>query len=380
MKLVADQNLLAAWLRRAASFANPKSLAPVFTCVLLDASDTSLTFSATNASFNITGALELVDAEPGSVSTPAGRLAQVVTTLRPGQVELSYEPPNGKLKIKSGRTNVALPALDPLTMPVFMRSIPPAQVAITAGEFDRALNFVAPAMSDDYDRAAFWGVTLSFEQHDDGWRGYAAACDGKFGAVHRLDATIDNTISDLRSPAIILPRPLCEKLHPLLKEIGAEAVLKIAIDSRVALIKSPEWSITAKLIDGTSPPFKSWLPGSVARPVTINSAELTAILTRLSAAIDFDNTRLKERGASFGFVDQALSVRSSDRSFEDWMTVTYDGDDQSNLGFNTANLTEAMAAIGAQEVELHAIDRDTPARLCAAGDADSAFVITPYRI
>jgi DNA polymerase-3 subunit beta len=371
VKFVIDQRPLADWLKRAASIADTKSSATVFNCVRLDVGENDLSLSATNSLSQITGKLPLPDdIEPGSLSTPAARLADLIAALRPDQpVEMRYEL-GGRLRVKSGRTNVQLPAIDPLSLPVFFRDLPAPQITVLASEFERILSFATPAADEDHNRPGLWGVQLSYSE--DGV--VAAALDGRWGATCVMPT---KTISEF--PTVILPRPLCLKLPAILKGKDDD-ILSITVAPRALQISSSDLNIVSKLVDGEMPPSRTWMPDCVERPVTVNAAELIAILARIEAATDLDVARLKQRGVVMSFAGQVLSLRDSHRIIEDTMVVTYEGDDPPEIGLNTLHVREALETIGADEVELHFIDRDSSVRICAKGHEHDAFVTSPYRV
>ena len=373
MKFTTDQPPLADWLKRVASVADERSPAPLFQCVRIDITETKLSLSATNSLFNMRSGYGLLAGEPGSVSTPAGRLASLVGSLRPdAPVTIAYETvgPNNAphLRVRSGRTNVLLEAIDPIDLPVFASKFPEPQISVTVAEFDAMLAFTAPAMEDTPDRPALWGVGLFYEPPGDV---YAAATDGRSGALYHLDASASEF------PTIILPRPLCQKLRILLK--GQNEEIKIAINPRSVQFLTSDWGLIGKIIDAEPMAYKRWMPGLVDNPVTINTAELGAILNRFEAATDMDNIKLKQHGAVLSFANQTLRLRNAPRTFEDQMAVVYEGEPD-ELGINSVHFREAISVIGQEEVELHYRNREAPIRVCAPGVSDKAFITTPYSI
>jgi DNA polymerase-3 subunit beta len=369
MRLSLDQAPLAAALKRVAAFADSRSTIPVFGHVKLEADDTGLSLICNNGTFQIATRLPLLGSESGAVSTEAERLADLVASLRQGlPVQLSHD--NGRLRVRSGRTNALLHCAEPEVFPVFLPDKMPApQIRVTAGELDRVLAFTAPAMGADAGRAALWGLWLGFAE--DGVA--AATCDGHKGAVCRMRAEMASEF-----PAATLPRPLCQKLRALLK--GGTGEIEIAISPRAARISAADWAITSKLIDAEFPDYRRWMAAPVAKPVTFEKAELLAILARVEAATDLDNQRLKQRGASLSFADQLMRVSDGKQIFDDEMPVAYEGADPAKIGVNTWHLRDLLSAIDADEAELHFKDRDSVIRVCAKDETEAAFTTTPYRV
>jgi DNA polymerase-3 subunit beta len=376
MKLTTDQQPLAEWLQRAAAVADERSPATAFHCVRLDATASALTISAGNQLFNLTTAgLPLLAAEPGSVSTPAARIAALIASLRPNAaVEISFDQTasaeDNRLRIKSGRTNVALQGLDPLALPVFTHEFPETQIRVIASELDRILTFTMPAMEVASTRPALWGMSLSYEATEEGGRAVGAASDGRVGAVCYIHAEATEF------PAVILPRPLCQKLHSFLK--GDTSEIEIAITGRAIRLKTAAWTIMSSLVDAIPPPYKQWMPPLVAQPVTLDSAELASILARLQISTDMDNPKLRQHGAVLNCADQMLRLRDGSHSFEDVMSAVCERDAQ--IGVNALHIGEALSVIAAEQVELHFVDRYSPIRICAAGATEDAFVTMAYSI
>jgi DNA polymerase III sliding clamp (beta) subunit (PCNA family) len=367
-----DRDPLAAALRRVALFADPKSPIALWGCVKLDVTETGLSLSAADKSLGATIQLPLMlPADPGAICTPAARLAKLTASLRPDEpVEIGYSLQSDRtvLTLQSGLTLATLAAANPADFPTFNPSLPAPQIRVKAGELDRVLAMMIPAMGDDADRIVLWGLSLAYERNSIA----VAACDGVLGAVCRMHA---HEVSEF--PSIILPRPLCIKLRTLLKDdLG---MVEISITPSTARIAASDWVIVSALINGEFPSPKHWTAASVEHPVIIDSEEFAAILARISAAVDFDSEKLRQRGAIATFNDGVMHLRDARRLIEDQMVVAYGTETPNEMAFNTIHMQTAISAISATKIELHFIDRGSAIRICALGEPDEAFTTTPYR-
>jgi DNA polymerase III subunit beta len=371
MKLQVEQAPFAAWLKRTASVADTRGPALLNSSLRAVAIDGQLTLAATNNVFSIEGSLPAKIEAPGALGTDAGRLAELAEALRrDAPVEISHDRDAPRLQIRSGRTRVALPMINPADLRIFAASFPEeTHLRLTTKELAAALAFTWPAAGKNPDRAQLWGAALSFDPAEGG-AAFLAAQEGRLGAVWQLEAT------GRAFATTMLPRPLCEQLWRLCKD--EDAALALTLTERAVRVEAPGWTITSKIVDSEPPPWHRWLPSPCPQPVTVDSAELAAALERIAAVAEIDNRRLGP-GALLTFDSGTLFLRDAKGVIEDSLAVHFDGHPEP-VGVNTQHLLSIIETIGAAAIELHTAGPSSPIRVQAASVPRGAFVTAAYRI
>lgn len=375
MQFVSNQDTLATWLKRAAMFADTKSPIPIYGYIKFDVLPGGLALSACNSTFMFhteIGLTDLVPPIPGAICVQADRISDLVAALRPNcPVEISRD--GSRLHLRSGRTRADLDTLPANEFPVFNTAFRQPQIVTTTAELDRVINRTLPAMGEEPDRAMLWGMSLQYVQpHDEGMIS-VAGCDGTIFSLSSLFAEQVKAF-----PAAIIPRPVCQKLHTLLK--GSIGRADITINPSIARISTKEWMIVTKLIDAIYPSHDQLTATPVETPVVLTSGEFLAILHRIEAATDFDSKKLKQRGCLASFDENSMTVRDEQRVITDVMDADYGDTAPEEIGFNAAHMAEAITAIDAPQIELHFTDRASRIRICAAGDIEESFTTMPYSI
>lgn len=375
MRLAVEQAPFATWLKRTANVADTRSPALLNSSLLLDVSaDQRLTLWATNDLYSITGEIPLFACDDGSgaIATDASRLSDLVASSRTDvPVGLLYNPGEPRLRVSSGRATAKLPVSDPAALPRFTTpfDVDP-QLFLSAKELAAALAFTAPAIGRSPDQAQLWGVAFNFDPTDGG-AAFAAAQEGRLGAVWQLDATGEAFATTL------LPRPLCHQLWRFCKD--EETQIAITFTSRAVRIATPEWTIISKIVDSEPPRWNLWLPPRCAQPVTVDSAELAAALERVEAVAEIDNKRLNSRGALLTFDSGTILLRDAKSTIEDEVAAHFVGAPE-RVGVNIQHLLTIIKTIGAKTIELHTDGPERAIRVQATDDPRGAFVTASYRI
>jgi len=111
VKFTIQQSELGKALTNVASIVPAKTTMPILTCVLVDATEDTITFSATNLDLSVT--TNTTDASitmPGKVAIPAQKFISFVRSLSNGEVIIEVE--NGILSVKSGKLEMSATGTD----------------------------------------------------------------------------------------------------------------------------------------------------------------------------------------------------------------------------------------------------------------------------
>jgi DNA polymerase-3 subunit beta len=263
MKINLDGPTLDVALKAVVRAATPAASNPALSGVLLEASATTLTLTATDQTTTITAVIPAIVDEPGTVLLPAKLLASLAAKAQ-STITLTKTPTTVTVEVDSV-TSSLLP-FDPATFPV-RTPIEGTSLTVDVDLLARAFDAVAYAASSSGPVSpAFTGI---FFQVEDGVLTTTATDTYRLATCATpLDAPDGVT-------AILPPRPLLSAL----KDASGSVVLTIS-ESEVELAFTA-LSVRTRRIAGEYPAWKK-LFGDQVTQVAIPASELTELLTRVA--------------------------------------------------------------------------------------------------
>ena len=375
MELKIGSQDLARALGRSQGIVERKSTMPILSHVLLEArKGNELQISATDLDLSSSSTHTCELAREGAVAVPAKHLYEIVRAL-PEQTVTLKRASNNYLEVKSGPSEfriVGLPAEDFPALPRFEK-----------------LNFVdvdPKSLLDQIERT-FFAASNDETRYN---------LNGVFfepqGAVLRLVATDGHRLTVSERPlagdfalkkGVILPKKGLQELRKLLTEAAESGQEKpssqLGFAENSAVFKRPGVILVMRLIEGLFPDYQQVIPKPGEKIIKVGRQRFLETLRRVSL-LSSDKSHAVKLELSAGTL-RVLSQNPDLGDAREDVPVEYAGEPL-KIGFNSRYLTDVVAALKADDVQLELADDLSPVVLKGAGEADAGYtaVVMPMRI
>ena len=375
MELKIGSQDLARALGRSQGIVERKSTMPILSHVLLEArKGNELQISATDLDLSVSSTHTCELAREGAVAVPAKHLYEIVRAL-PEQTVTLKRASNNYLEVKSGPSEfriVGLPAEDFPALPRFEK-----------------LNFVdvdPKSLLDQIERT-FFAASNDETRYN---------LNGVFfepqGAVLRLVATDGHRLTVSERPlagdfalkkGVILPKKGLQELRKLLTEAAESGQEKpssqLGFAENSAVFKRPGVILVMRLIEGLFPDYQQVIPKPGEKIIKVGRQRFLETLRRVSL-LSSDKSHAVKLELSAGTL-RVLSQNPDLGDAREDVPVEYAGEPL-KIGFNSRYLTDVVAALKADDVQLELADDLSPVVLKGAGEADAGYtaVVMPMRI
>lgn len=372
MRLVIERGELLRALGHVTSVVERRTTIPILSNVLLKASDSTISFKATDLEREVIEEAPASVETPGTLTVPAHMLHDIVRKLPDGaQVELQREAERERLTLTAGHSRFALQLLPAEDFPDIAVGPLPHTFEISSADLKRLIEKTRFAISTEETRYYLNGIYLHTATRDDGAMLRAVATDG-----HRL-AQVDLPLPSGAEgmPGVIIPRKTVNELHRLL-EASAGAVNVSVSDTKVRF-EIGTVTLTSKLIDGTFPDYARVIPQA-------NDKELTVSNSDFMSAVDRVSTIASERGRAVKLnVDGnklVLSVNNPEGgSATEEIGVDY-GASALEIGFNARYLLDIAGQLEGDQARFMLSDPGSPAMVRDSSDGGALYVVMPMRV
>ncbi|GBD85590.1 DNA polymerase III subunit beta [bacterium BMS3Abin02] len=361
MRIRAERDELADVFSRASRAVGLRPAQPILQGVLCETIGSKLRVTGTDLEATIRTTAEVDVQEEGRVVVP-GRLATEAIRKMPEGVVV-IEAGDGEIAITGRGPRFSLRELSVADYPELGEPNLEGSVTVAGDALGEAIAQVGIAASGDAARPILTGVL--FEPGEEGLR--LVATDSYRLAVREIQGFV------LRDAGLVPAKGLKE----LSRAIGATQI-QVAVGTREIVFGSERGSLTLRLIEGNFPNYRQLLPESHPNRLVVEKEHLLEALDRAGlVAEDHIPVRIKmmEGGAE-------MTVTRQDVGGEvEHINGTFEGDaDEVLIAFNPRYLSEGVAAIAGDQVQLQVMDGLKPAVLKGVGDDSFLYLLMPVRI
>jgi len=340
---------------------------PILSNVLVDRSDDTLAFVATDIEIQIVARSRVsAPAEARAVTVGARKLLDILRALPEG-VEVTLQQQDKRLLVKAGKSRFALQTLAAEDFPRLARPAgEAAKFQLEQKALRRVLALVQYAMAQQDIRYYLNGLLMVVE---DGSLKLVAT-DG-----HRLAYAALKLGQQLPRQEVILPRKTVLELGKLLAD--SDAPVKIEIAATQASFSFGTVDLVSKLIDGKFPDYTRVIPTGHKNRLQTGREPLRQALQR--AAILSNE---KFRGVRWVLGDGSLKIISSNAEQEEAheeLEVKYSGD-ALDIGFNVNYLLDVLNNVSGEDIECAFGDAASSALITYGSEKDFKYVVMPMRI
>lgn len=342
---------------------------PVLSNVLLKAQNNSLSLTATDLEVEIVAKAHLDITEPGEVTLPARKFADICRALPDeAQMEVIFDAEKDRVIIRSGKSRFNLSTLPAKDFPNIEDVSGSLQFEIPQKVLKNLIDKTQFSMAQQDVRYYLNG--LLFEVSDQVVK--AVATDG-----HRLSyCEQDADVSPSEKHQVILPRKGVVELSKLLED--SEVPAQVIIGSNHIRVNLEEIQFTSKLIDGQFPDYDRVIPQNGDKEVIAERNPLRQALVRTSIL-----SNEKYRGIRIRLHPGLLQAQAHNPEMEEAeeeVEVNYQGSEL-EIGFNVNYLLDALAVVNGDSVKMIFADSNSSCLIVSEDSSDGCkYVVMPMRL
>ncbi len=372
MKLTIERSTLLRSLAHAQSVVERRNTIPILANVLLQVTDSRLSFAATDMDIGIIETVEAEAETAGSTTAPAHTLYDIARKLPEGaQVAIEASGDNGQVKLRSGRSTFTLAALPVEEFPAISGGDLPHRFRLPARELRLLIDRTRFAISTEETRYYLNGIYLHAAEANDTPVLRAVATDGH--RLARAEIPLPEGASGI--PGVIVPRKTVNEVRKLLEE--AEGEIEVALsDTRIRFVIG-DVVLVSKLIDGTFPDYERVIPTSNSKILAVDCRIFREAVDRVSTISSEKSRAVK---LSLNGDTMVLSATSADAgTATEEIEVRYDAEPM-EIGFNSRYLLDITQQIEGETVEIALADPTAPTLIRDLTDASALYVLMPMRV
>ena len=369
MKLTCQPGPLGQALQVVSRAISTRTTLPILNNILLETTPEGLALTATNLEIGIRKVVAAEVEEEGSTTVPARLLTDFVGSLPDQPLEMALDTGTQTLSLRCARFDTHIKCIEAEEFPPGPRPDEGDTFKIPLEELLGAIEQTQMAASTDEARPVLTGVLLHIE---DAGRTLAAT-DGHRLAVRRLQA---NGNAGLDARLIVPARALAELARAFRGESDQVEVIVSKARNQI-FFRAGSAEVTSRLIDGTYPNYAQVIPSKSSTVVRVGTSELTQTVRAVSLFARDSANVIRVRAAQDGVVLSATTNEVGDSKAE--VNAKVEGSDI-QIAFNARYLLDALAVIGADEVELRFDGPLSPGLIRPPAGEDYMYVIMPVRV
>ena len=360
--------LLTADLTKALNIANRfvshRGQLPILANILVTASATGITLSATNLETGVRINLPGKVITGGEITTPARNFTEFVATVGDTQVEI--ETKESKLKVSSGKFKADFPTIAAAEFPVIPKIDTQPQISLPADLIMQLAAQVAFAAASDESRPVLTGIKI-FE------------ADGVLTAVgtdgFRLSKkTLTSKILDLSA---VIPARTVLELSRVLGDMSQKSLSLVNLSENNQLVfVTPQVELFTRVLEGNFPDVEKIIPKSFANEVVLDRNEFIRALRAAAIFARENNNIIKFQITKSKFQIKAASATSGETEVELEADTTGEGE----VVFNYKYITDFLTSVTAERIIMKFNEPTSPVQFEGEKDDSYLHIIMPIRI
>jgi DNA polymerase-3 subunit beta len=366
MKFSTQRENLLKPLQTVSGVVEKRQTLPILSNVMFKLGETGLTITATDLEMEVIATANVNTMDEGVITVPVRKLQDSCKALPEG-AEVSFDVQNEKAYLKSGKTKFLLTTLPANEFPVIDANSSRFQFDISQREMKKLIERTAFGMAVQDVRYYLNGMLFEVEQN----RLRSVATDG-----HRLALAQTEVSTGAAEPIqAIIPRKAVMELSRLLDD--SDDSLNISLGDNYIRFTLPHITFTSKLIDGKYPNYDAVIPKNGENVVYADKQELKQCLMRTAIL-----SNEKYRGIRLDLQPGVLKTKANNpeqEQAEDEIAIEYNGD-EIIIGFNVNYLTDAISAVGTDQVKIRFTDANGSALVTPTDNEDALYVVMPMRL
>ena len=346
-----------------------RSTLPILSNVLLDASNSQLTITATDLDVIFVHQIKNIEViEDGKTTTTSSIMYDIVRKFSSGKkINISLSDAS-KLQLESEKSIFNLNCISPSEFPLTDENFNDNEFSINSKNLLKLLNKCKFSISNDETRHYLSGIY--FHQTEVEEKNYltAAATDS-----HRMSISKIRLDQKISFDPIILPKKTIFQLVSLLDNYDGE--VKISNIKSKIKFELNNSILISKLIDGKFPNYIQVIPKNNQKKLEIDLKLFLGSVDRV-ASVSLD----KKDGVKFSLTKDALNLSVNNTNSGDGnetLNVKFDHDLE--ISFNSRYLIDIASQLDGKNIEIFFNDTGSPALIRDPSDFDSIYVVMPMK-
>ncbi len=369
MKFNVNQQDLQQALNYCQGVIEKRSTLPILSNILLDASNSKLTITATDLDLIFIHQLNNVEIlDEGKTTTTSSIMYDIIRKFNSGKkINLSLTDIS-KLQVESEKSLFNLNCMSATEFPLTDENFNQNEFIIKSKQLLKLLNKCKFSVSNDDTRHYLSGIYFHQTEFEDKNYLTAVATDS-----HRMSISKIRLEEKIDFDPIILPKKTIFQLCSLLdsydgnvKVSNVKSKIKFELNNSILI---------SKLIDGKFPNYIQVIPKNNQKKLEIDLKLFLNSVDRV-ASVSLD----KKDGVKFNLSKDTLDLSVNNTNSGDGKeTLSVKFDHDLEISFNSRYLIDVASQLDGDRVEIFFNDTGSPALIKDPGDFDSIFVVMPMK-
>ena len=346
-----------------------RSTLPILSNILLDASNSKLTITATDLDLIFIHQINNIEVlEEGKTTTTSSIMYDIVRKFSSGKkINISLTDLS-KLQLESDKSIFNLNCISPTEFPLTDENFNENEFEINSKKLLKLLNKCKFSVSNDETRHYLSGIYFHQTEVEDKNYLTAAATDS-----HRMSISKIRLNEKVNFESVILPKKTIFQLCSLLDNYDGD--VKISNIKSKIKFELNNSTLISKLIDGKFPNYIQVIPKNNQKKLEIDLKLFLGCVDRV-ASVSLD----KKDGVKFNLTKDTLNLtvnNSNSGDGNETLSVTFDHDLE--ISFNSRYLIDVASQLDGEKIEIFFNDSGSPALIKDPSDFDSIYVIMPMK-
>ena len=369
MKFNVNQQDLQQALNYCQGVIEKRSTLPILSNILLDASNSKLTITATDLDLIFIHHLNNVEIlEEGKTTTTSSIMYDIIRKFSSGNKINLFLKDINKLQVESEKSIFNLNCISEKEFPLTDENFDQNEFIIKSKQLLKLLNKCKFSVSNDETRHYLSGIY--FHQTEVEEKNYltAVATDS-----HRMSISKIRLDQKISFESIILPKKTIFQLTSLLDSFDGD--VKISNVKSKIKFELNNSILISKLIDGKFPNYIQVIPKNNQKKLEIDLKLFLASVDRV-ASVSLD----KKDGVKFSLTKDSLSLSVNNTNSGDGnetLSVKFEHDLE--ISFNSRYLIDVASQLDGEKIEIYFNETGSPALIKDPGDFDSIYVVMPMK-
>ena len=346
-----------------------RSTLPILSNVLLDASSSKLTITATDLDLIfIHQILNVEIIKEGKTTISSSIMYDIVRKFSSGKKINFTSVGENKIHIESEKSDFNLNCISATEFPLTDEDFNKNEFSINSKNLLKLLNKCKFSISNDETRHYLSGIFFHQTQIDDKFFLTSAATDS-----HRMSISKVRLNEKIDFEPIILPKKTIFQLCALLEDY--EGDVKISNIKSKIKFELNNSILISKLIDGKFPNYVQVIPKNNQKKLEVNLQLFLDSVDRV-ASVSLD----KKDGVKFNLTKDTLNLSVNNANSGDGkesLNVKFDHD--LDISFNSRYLLDIASQLDGEKIEIFLNDTGSPALIKDPSDFDSIFIVMPMK-
>jgi len=369
MKFNVNQQDLQQALNYCQGVIEKRSTLPILSNILLDASNSKLTITATDLDLIFIHQLNNVEIlDEGKTTTTSSIMYDIIRKLTSGKkINLTLTDVS-KLQVESEKSIFNLNCISATEFPLTDENFNENEFIIKSKQLLKLLNKCKFSVSNDETRHYLSGIYIHQTEVEDNNYLTAVATDS-----HRMSISKIRLDEKIEFDPIILPKKTIFQLCSLLDSYDGD--VKVSNLKSKIKFELNNSILISKLIDGKFPNYIQVIPKNNQKKLEIDLKLFLNSVDRV-ASVSLD----KKDGVKFNLSKDTLNLSVNNTNSGDGKeTLNVKFDHDLEISFNSRYLIDVASQLDGDRVEIFFNDTGSPALIKDPSDFDSIYVVMPMK-